>query len=157
MNNDNFEKIALFKNSGFALVDSDLGILMSQHRWLLAKGRSTNYAKAWIDGGYVYMHHAVLGGVPRNGFVVDHINGDGLDNRRANLQVITNGDNIAKSDRTGVGISYLKRLKSRPWKVEVKVEGVRHHIGYFATEEEALEARNAFLIARGKEVRTLDN
>jgi len=156
--NANICKIALSEISEFCVVDIADQVLVAPFKWRILRGRNTTYVRTWMPGiGDVLMHHYLLGGIPPNGFVVDHVNGNGLDNRRVNLQVITNGDNISKSGRTGYGISYLKRLKSKPWKVELKVEGARHHVGYFATEEEALAARNAFLIARGKEVRTLDN
>ncbi len=43
------------------------------------------------------LHHFALGRAPAAGFVVDHINGDQYDNRRANLQVITQSQNTLKA------------------------------------------------------------
>lgn len=49
------------------------------------------------------LHHALL--PPREGFVVDHRNGDGLDNRRSNLRYVTkstNNRNVARGENFGL-------------------------------------------------------
>lgn len=43
-----------------------------------------------------YLHRVIMNALP--GFVVDHLNGDGLDNRRGNLRVTTQKEN-AKAER----------------------------------------------------------
>lgn len=100
--------------------------------------------------GYMLMHHLVLGYTPQRGYVVDHVNDNGLDNRRANLQILSHGDNIRKSSKRTAGVYYLKRLKSKPWRAEVKLDYETIHIGYFATQEEAIMARTQYLVNIGK-------
>ena len=156
--NANICKIALPEISEFCVVDVADQVLVAPFKWRILKGRNTTYVRTWIPGmGDMLMHHYLLGGIPPNGFVVDHINGDGLDNRRANLQIISNADNIRRSSKRTAGVYYLKRLKRKPWRAEVTVDSVKYHLGYFKTQEDAIAARNSFLIDRGKEVRTLDN
>lgn len=76
--------------------------------------------------------------------VVDHINGNGLDNRRSNLRVTTQLNNNAnarkKAKATSMykGVSlYLDGATSKPWKAQIQRDGRKFHIGYFATEIEA--------------------
>lgn len=155
--NDNGCKIALHDKSHFAIVDCSDELLVSDMRWYVHKGRHTNYAITFLgEGVYQLMHHRILGFTPPRGFVVDHINENGLDNRRANLQVLTHGDNIRKASKRTAGVYYLKRLKARPWRAEVKLNYQTIHIGYFATQEEAIIARTHYLVTIGKEVTTLD-
>jgi len=155
VSSDNICKIALPDIDEFCIVDIEDQVLVAALKWHAAKGRNTTYARAYIgDGAYIYMHHLLMG-TPIRGYVVDHIDENGLNNRRSNLRVITHGDNIRRASKTS-GVSFLKRLKARPWKAEVKIDGERYHVGYFATEEEAIAARNSFLVERGKEVSGLD-
>lgn len=77
--------------------DSDLWIL-SAYNWWLHKGTTTYYARANTDRGRIYLHRYIMS--PEEGKVVDHLNGNGLDNRRSNLRVVTlstNGHNRVKT------------------------------------------------------------
>ena len=93
------------------------------------------------------MHYEVLGlGRPVAGKVIDHVNGDPLDNRRGNLRVCTRRENQYNSrPRQGKkykGVSYCRgRNLRRPWKAKLMKDGVAHQ-GYYATEEEAVGAYN---------------
>ena len=70
-----------------AIVDDEDYESLSLHHWSCSK---TGYAmRGFREGGkmvYLKMHHAILG-KPLQGYVVDHINGDRLDNRRCNLRL----------------------------------------------------------------------
>ena len=64
---------------------------------------------------YLKMHHAILGKPPQ-GYVVDHINGNRLDNRRCNLRFVTHQQNAFNTRKHRVengtsrfkGVSYMK-------------------------------------------------
>lgn len=148
-------KIALQNSERFCVIDCLDEKLISQYNWHAQKGRNTYYARTHLVNS-VYMHHMILGGIPPRGFVVDHIDGNGLNNRRSNLQILTNGDNIRKSSKRTAGVYYLKRLRSKPWRAEVKLNYETIHLGYFATQEEAIIARTAYLVSIGKGATTLD-
>jgi hypothetical protein len=66
------------------LKDEDL---VRAHRWRAHRETPSGpwYARALIGGQYVYMHDLLM--QPEPGMTVEHVNGNGLDNRRANLQV----------------------------------------------------------------------
>lgn len=80
---------------------------------------------------------------------VDHINHDGLDNRRENLRVATRSQNkvnrrIQKNNTSGFKGVYWDTQKNK-WKSILKVSGKPKHLGFFLTKE---EARDAFFVAQ---------
>lgn len=90
----------------------------------------------------IYMHLEIMS-VP-DGMEVDHINGNGLDNRRENLRLCTRAQNrmnsvkrIGKSS-TFNGVYWHKNC--RKWRASLKLDGKEIHIGYFNTELDAAEA-----------------
>jgi len=78
--------------------------------------------------------------------VVDHKNGDSLDNRRANLRLATraqNSYNCRKRKNTTskyIGVSFDKPTKD--WEVQIKHKGKHHWIGRFKSEVEAAKAHD---------------
>lgn len=81
-----------------------------------------------------------------HGMSVDHINGDGLDNRRCNLRICTHSQNHMNSkSRNGSsskykGVTWLK--KENKWWARIKVDGVYLSLGKFVCEEDAGLAYN---------------
>jgi hypothetical protein len=80
--------------------------------------------------------------------LIDHINADSTDNRIVNLRAADksgNGMNQRVSTRNKSGIKgvfkHAKRYPKTPFMAYITVKGRRHHLGYFATAEEAIEAR----------------
>jgi hypothetical protein len=70
----------------FAKVDATDYEYLAQYQWHAVRKRSgaeqcAVYAAGYIDGQRIYMHRLLCAGR-----AVDHINGDSLDNRRANLR-----------------------------------------------------------------------
>jgi len=87
--------ITLSRGEVAVVDDGDLATV-SAHRWWAKPRDATNggyYAYCNIGGRTVYMHRLLMD-APR-GLTVDHINGDGLDNRRSNLRLATIGQNNA--------------------------------------------------------------
>ena len=78
---------------------------------------------------------------------MDHIDGDSLNNRWSNLREVSNSENqknarISVKNRSGVtGVDFYK--PSGKWRATVRVDGVKKHLGYFNTIDEAAEARKA--------------
>lgn len=100
----------------------------------------------------VSLHRRLLGSP--DGLVVDHINGDRLDNRLENLRLAThaqNSRNRKKPKRTSAGRVPTSQFKgvcktaSGKWQAQIKHAGRSIHIGTFASEEAAARAydRNA--------------
>jgi hypothetical protein len=90
------------------------------------------------------MHREILR--PPGHLVVDHINHNGLDNRKANLRHATRAQNnfnrliIIREDSSSKykGVSWRKRKKK--WRARICINGERKHIGYFKDEIHAAKA-----------------
>ncbi|AUO64067.1 hypothetical protein WM46_04465 [Citrobacter freundii complex sp. CFNIH2] len=91
----------------------------------------------------------VYGEQPR---VVDHIDGDILNNRIANLRAASLKENQQNrkskqgSSSKFIGVRWKKQCSK--WNAEITIRGKKKHIGYFDSEEEAAKAydREALLL-----------
>jgi hypothetical protein len=132
-----------------ALVDAADAGAVSPFRWhsqLAATGR-VRYARRTLrapDGRWLkrYMHTYLTGW----GYV-DHINGDGLDNRRANLREVTNAQNHFNRAKSRIGSSQYKGVcwhrARRRWRADIMRDGRSRTLGYFDDEEAAARAYDA--------------
>lgn len=74
-----------------ALVDEEDRHFLYEYSWYIdSHGYLSTKCK---DGHHVGLHQLILGKKP--GFVIDHKNGNKMDNRRCNLHFVTHGYNIA--------------------------------------------------------------
>jgi hypothetical protein len=92
---------------------------------------------------FVTMHHEVLPPLP--GMVIDHVSGNRLDNRRANLRIGTHTQNLwNQRARGGSGFKGVYRdSKSKGWNVVIRIEGKVTYIGFFSDVTEAAKAYDA--------------
>ena len=75
------------------------------------------------------------------GMEVDHIGHDRLDNRDENLRLCTHAQNMMNHPgRLGRGRG-VRKMKGWSWQARIMVSRVAHHLGSFATQEEAITAR----------------
>ena len=109
-----------------------------------ADGSQRVYAvRGWTKENRMLLHQAVFGPTPND---IDHRDGDGLNNRRANLREATRSRNSANArKRTGTA-SIFKGLyfhrKNKTWVAAIMVNGKRVHIGTFREEINAAQAYN---------------
>ena len=103
-----------------ALVDDEDFPVVSQHKWCAHKKKGyIFYAVRRSGKKFVYLHNQIMGGLR-----VDHVNGDGLDNRRCNLRFASHPENcrnhrIHSTNTSGQsGISRDK--KSGKWRTYIK-------------------------------------
>ena len=89
----------------------------------------------WIDGRRrnVGLHHVVAGVPP--GTLLDHADGDGLNNRRGNVRAATpsqNAQNCARSVRNTSGVKGVYwSMGAGKWHARIKVSGRDHSLGLF--------------------------
>lgn len=135
-----------------ALVDDEDYEEVMRHRWYVRqceKSRTT-YASARVGYGRkgtrtVYMHRLVLGDDP-DGRSIDHVNLNGLDNRRVNLRWATRAEQrrnqaVRRDSKSGLKGVYLS--KGRYWTARIRCDGKQYHLGYFPTAEDAARAYDA--------------
>lgn len=119
----------------FILVDAADAPVVNAICWQLTKAKC----------GRWYVTHGVVGALSRllmdapDGMHVDHINGDTLDNRRANLRICTHQQNQWNRKRSPgksrfKGVTFCKNNNyPYEWSSRVECNAKRHFLGYFAT------------------------
>jgi hypothetical protein len=124
--------------------DVDYGTL-SKHKWYLTGHRyaGTSFQRNRVKH-YMYMHRAIMGA--NEGEVVDHINGNCLDNRRDNLRICNNSQNglnakKPKNNSTGEKCVYFNKARKK-WYVRTRVNSKDMFRGYFKTFDEAVSIRD---------------
>ncbi len=84
----------------------------------------------------IMMHNQIMG--RRDGFVVDHISRDSLDNRRSNLRWATRSQNGCNTNRKRGRLGYrgVHEVNGK-FQASMSINGITKHIAYCATAEEA--------------------
>lgn len=124
-----------------ALVDDDDFSSVSGTPWHVHKGPGGLFYAVWqpyLGGGRkgarrgrVFLHHMIVG-MPPDGMVIDHRNGNGLDNRRGNLRVCSHSRN-GQNQKPRAG--RLKGVSVAGRGFQVRIAG--KYLGCYRTEIEA--------------------
>lgn len=125
-------------------VDDDIFASLGHLKWCTKDNGNIFYAMRFTarkDGHlHVDLHHCVIGR-PLKGFVVDHIDGDGLNNQRYNLRIVSHKENLRNSHKHRTGHLFgAQRHPNGRWQSQVRIGGKLVHVGMFATAEEASKA-----------------
>lgn len=125
----------------FAIVDAADYEWLSQYTWHAKCTRGRYYAATMIDGRSVTMHRLIAD--PGPGEVVDHADGNPLNNRRENVRACTPQQNRHNTRPTGklpyVGVTPV----GDRFKAKIRHKGRELFLGYFDTPIEAARARDA--------------
>lgn len=122
----------------YAIVDDDDYDRLAACKWQLS---ARGYAAA---RNQIQMHRKVMA-APR-GTLVDHINGDKLDNRKANLRLATNQQNLwnrSKPNRYGYYGVHPPRTRKEGWRYIIKNGDRQEYRAGFETARDACLAYNA--------------
>jgi len=135
-----------------ALVDA-CDAHLAQHKWFAhidTTGKvyaRRNVPRGFKKQGSERLHRAVMGLGPGRP-IVDHIDGDGLNNRRSNLRIVTHAENArnrggAQTNNKGSRYLGVRLVRSGRYAAMIKVNYRVIALGTFATEDEAHRARLA--------------
>jgi len=130
-----------------AFVDAADLHLVGASAWRSMVRAKTTYAYGTVispDGVKVsaLMHRLIMG---IDGPEVDHIDGNGLNNRRKNLRHVTSSQNKwnkplnASANKYGL-VGVHRAPRSVKWNSQIKMNGVVHYLGSFDTPQQASEA-----------------
>lgn len=137
--------IALSKGFSTIVDDEDFDFL-NQFKWSY---HHSGYAvRMEVVKGFkrkTLLMHRVINKTPE-GLFTDHVNGNGLDNRKCNLRNATPTQNqrnksICKNNTSGFkGVSWHKNRNK--WSCTIRIGVKKIYLGYFNTKEDAAEAYN---------------
>jgi len=142
-----FRRIPLTQGK-YAIVDPEDFTRLNKHKWHANKAKNTYYAVRRIHIArskwkHIKMHREILR--PPAHLYVDHINHNGLDNRKANLRPATcrqnsyNRIHFRKNPSSKYkGVSFKKRTKK--WTAQIRYNGKTKFIGSYENEIEAAKA-----------------
>ena len=132
------------RKAGQTTIDSADYSRVADFSWSVS---GEGYVAAYIRGSrpkkWVYLHRLIMDAP--TGTQVDHINNDRLDNRRANLRLVTNAQNMQNrkgADRDnpcGVrGVNWHK--ETQRYRAQLHINGKGIHLGLFERLEDAAKA-----------------
>ena len=126
----------------YAIVDNADFSLLNQFKWCLLH---TYAARTKYKPKKTVLLHRVILNNPV-GMEIDHINGDGLDNRRKNLRIVSHQQNLfnrrsnKNSSSVYRGVSWSK--SNNKWHAFIQKNGVLFHLGHYSSEREAAMVYN---------------
>jgi uncharacterized Rmd1/YagE family protein len=131
----------------FAIVDEEDYYYLNEFKWYFYRRRNQVYAKTCVTINkkrvHLLMHRLIMDASKK---CVDHINGNGLDNRKSNLRLCERHENalnrvINYNNVSGYkGVSWFKVVKK--WRAQIQYKKVVYHLGCFEKRIDAAKAYN---------------
>jgi len=150
----------------FALINDEDVEIVSNYKWHAHYDGYNWYAKTNIKGingkqSMMAMHRLLMGCIKGDGKIIDHKDGNGLNNQRCNIRFATPSQNVANKEKTrgsskylGVYFSRVIRREFRKrtndyrawvstcWIAQIRVNGKIIHLGRHKEEKSAALAYN---------------
>jgi len=145
-------RVIFLTRGKFAKVDDADYDWLNQWKWHARNSRDTWYAARTTsmdaEGTQrcILMHRELAAQLGLE--MVDHRNGDGLDNQRHNLRPCSRAQNAAnrkihKNNQSGFrGVRFDSGKYRLPWRADIQASGKREYLGNFACPAEAARAYN---------------
>lgn len=125
--------------SGEVLVDTEDVERLKEHKWYIRVHKSKLYCFGHFDRKKVQMTKFLL----NTDKIVDHINGNSLDNRKSNLREVTYAQNNRNQHRGKrfSGIIKTAYRRDKPYMAFIRCDSKEKYLGSFETYEDAVLAR----------------
>lgn len=147
-----FDAVEIPITKGYTALVDPIDADLMQFKWFVHERDRLNYARRNFgkrpNRKIRYMHQVILersvGRMLNPTELVDHINGNGLDNRRSNLRIATSLENSQNrkmriDNSTGFkGVCY--RQKENKYYAHIRINGKVKHLGSFFKAEDAHQA-----------------
>lgn len=132
------------KRGKYALVDNEDFERLLKYKWFYTNGYAmrTGYNEENKRSFPIYMHREII--KPTGKKEIDHINGNGLDNRKNNLRICFHAENRRngmkyKNNTSGYkGVNWYKKYSK--WRAKICVDYKTIHLGYFKNKLKAVWA-----------------
>lgn len=100
-----------------------------------AQKQDRYYVIRWAGKKNEYLHRVILAAPDDS--LVDHVNGDGLDNRRVNLRLATRSqNNVNRTLPSGTGLRGVEIVRGK-FRAHIRRDGKKRHLGIYPTLREA--------------------
>ena len=140
---DDIVEIVLYDNDGNecnrAIINKEDLDKVKGYKW----GMCHNYVSTLYNRKRILLHRFIVD--CEDGMMVDHIDGNPLNNTRSNLRIVTPQQNALNKDTKGIGnnkrmgVTFDKRHNK--WLAKIQVDKKEIYLGMYNTEEEAIKAR----------------
>lgn len=145
------------KSGHTVLVDDSDYDLVRHISWRIRKSKNNvMYARSGWNI-HISMHRFILG-LSDPKIMVDHKDGNGLNNQRSNLRICNAAENNLNRAATGASKyrGVFLRTRGKKWGARIKIDGKPVHLGSFDDEIEAAKAFNKAAIATENPFRRLN-
>lgn len=125
-----------FNIVGYALIDIEDVEKCKTVKWALRRSKHTSYAYGLVNKKLEGLHRYILN--YKGSLQIDHINRNGLDNRKNNLRIVTKDDNQINTDANGV------ICQNNRYGAMFQINKKFYRFGYYETYEEAKQVSRYF-------------
>ena len=127
---------------GFAVVDAEDYERLAKYKWYLCQEGNLFYAFRYTSGKQIRMHREIMK-APK-GVMVDHMDRNGLYNRKRNLRLCSRRQNSYNRRGNSRGSSQYKGVYwhkvGGKWAARITYNGKNHYLGLYVDEKEAAKA-----------------
>lgn len=154
-------KIIKLTQNKHTIVDDEDYEYLKEYKWRYNNGYAVRASPRDENGKQIsFRMHRVIFGLTSKDVWVDHINGNGLDNRKCNLRIVNRQQNQMNRKKRKKGSSEYKGVtfykNQNKWVATIYLKNKRIHLGYFKKEIEAAIAYNEAALIYHKEYARLN-